>query len=80
MPMPNEGSQAKQSAAEQIFVLIEQEMEPGGIRDLWWNIRKELGEGGVESVRTYLDAEYQRRKAVVESALNELNDQLEEIT
>ena len=54
-------------------------MEAGGVRDLWLGIRQELAEGGPEAVRTYLASEYQTRKAIVQSALDELTKQLEEI-
>ena len=52
-------------------------MEPGGVRDLWLNLRNELSEGGPEAVRTYLESEYQRRKTIVQDALDELTNQLE---
>ena len=67
------------SAAEQIFAQIEEGMEPGAVRDLWLSLRRELNEGGLDKVRTYLDAEYKRRKATVEAALHDLSIQLEEI-
>lgn len=66
-----------ESGSEQIFVQIEEEMEPGGVRDLWLAVRRELNEGGPQSVRTYLEAEYKRRKAILQNALNEVSDQLE---
>ena len=75
--MPNDESKSSQSAAEQIFAQIEENMEPGGIRDLWLSLRNELSEGGPEAVRTYLESEYQRRKAIVQDALDELTNQLE---
>lgn len=65
-------------ASEQIFAQLEEDMEPGNIRDLWLSLRGELNEGGPERVRSYLQAEYERRKAIVQSALNELSNQLEE--
>ena len=67
---------ANVSASEQIFARIEEDMEPGDVRDLWLSLRTELNEGGPDSVRTYLDAEYKQRKADVESALDELSSQL----
>lgn len=76
--MPNEESKPAQSASEQIFGQIEQDLESGGVRDLWLNLRKELSEGGPEGVRTYLESEYQQRKAIVQTALDELTNQLEE--
>ena len=76
--MPDNECNLNESASEQIFVQLEESMEPGGIRDLWLSLRKELNEGGAERVRTYLDAEYERRKAIVRNALNELSNQLEE--
>ena len=77
--MSNEQSNPQESASDQIFGQIEQDLEPGGVRDLWLSLRKELTEGGSESVRTYLASEYQRRKAIVAIALDELTNQLEEI-
>lgn len=77
--MPNEESRSTQSASEQIFSQIEQNLEAGGVRDVWQNLRKELAEGGMGDVRTYLDAEYQRRKSFIQSALDELTNQLEEV-
>ena len=76
--MPNYESKSTQSASEQIFGQIEQDLEPGGVRDLWLSLRKELSEGGPDGVRTYLESEYQRRKAIVKTALDELTNQLEE--
>ena len=76
--MSDEESKSTQSASEQIFGQIEQDLEPGGVRDLWLNIRKELSEGGPGAVRTYLESEYQSRKAIVKTALDELTNQLEE--
>ena len=76
--MPNEESNLRKSASDQILEQIEQHLEPGGVRDIWLSLRKELYEGGAESVRTYLASEYQRRKAIVQSALDELTNQLEE--
>jgi hypothetical protein len=76
--MPNEDSKPTESASDQIFRHIEQNLEPGGVRDLWLSLRKELTEGGPEAVRTYLASEYQRRKAIVQIALDELTNQLEE--
>ena len=77
--MSDESSKSVQSASEQIFRKIEQDMEAGGVRDLWLGIRKELAEGGPEAVRTYLASVYQTRKAIVQSALDDLSNQLEEI-
>ena len=76
--MPNEESKSVPSASEQIFSQIEQDLEAGGVRDLWMGLRKELAEGGPEAVRTYFDSEYQRRKAIVQASLDELTNQLEE--
>ena len=76
--MSNEEMKPTHSASEEIFGRIEQDLKPGGVRDLWMGLRKELSEGGPESVRTYLDSEYQRRKSIVQTALEELTNQLEE--
>ena len=76
--MPDNESKPTEPASEQIFTQLEGDMESGGIRDLWLSLRRELNEGGPESVRTYLQAEYERRKAIVQSALNELSNRLEE--
>lgn len=76
--MSDEEQQPTQSASEQIFKLIEQDLDPGGVRDLWLSLQKELSEEGTEAVRTYLASEYQRRKSIVETALQELTNQLEE--
>lgn len=78
--MPNDELAPNQSASEQIFHQIEQNLEAGGVRDVWQSLRKELAsEGGLGNVKTYLDAEYQRRKGIIESALDELSDRLEEV-
>lgn len=66
-----------QSGSEQIFVQIEEDLEPGDVRDLWLALREELKEGGPQRVRTYLESEYNRRKAILQNALNEVSDQLE---
>ena len=76
--MPDNEGKSNESASEQMFVQIEEDIEPGGVRDLWLSIRKELNEGGAERVRTYLDAEYERRKTIVQSALSELSNRLKE--
>ena len=76
--MPDDGSTSAENATEQIYGQIEGELEAGGVRDLWLSIRRELAEGGPESVRTYLEAEYQTRKSIVQSALDELITRLEE--
>ena len=77
--MPKNESVSTQSASEQIFSQIEQSLEAGGVRDVWQNLQKELAEGGMANVRTYLDAEYQRRRSIIQSALDELSNQLEEV-
>ena len=66
-----------ESASEQIFMQLEQDMEPGGVRDLWQSLRRELAEGGPEAVRTYLESEYDRRQSIVHDALQDLASQLE---
>ena len=35
-----------ESASEQIFAKLEEDMEPGGVRDLWLSLQRELNEGG----------------------------------
>ena len=77
--MPEDEGKLTPSASEEIFVQIEEGLEPGPIRDLWWSLRSELADGGPDAVRTYLELEYQRRKAIVQGALEELSDQLESI-
>ena len=77
--MPKDELVSNQAASEQIFNQIEQNLEAGGVRDVWQNLRKELAEGGMGNVRTYLDAEYQRRKGIIQSALDELTHQLKEV-
>lgn len=77
--MAKDDSLPTQPASEQIFSQIEQSLEAGGVRDIWQSLRKELAEGGTGNVRTYLDAEYQRRKGIIQSALDELTNQLEEV-
>ena len=78
--MSKEETKPTEAASEQIFGQIEQLLEPGGVRDIWLSLRSELAEGGSEAVRTYLASEYQRRKAIVQGALDELTNQLEETT
>ena len=68
----------EESGSEQIFVQIEENLEPGGVRDLWLALRRELNEGGPQSVRTYMEAEYKRRKAILQNGLSEVSDHLEE--
>ena len=67
-------------ASEQIYGQIEENMEPGGVRDLWVNLRNELVNGGPQGVGSYLESEYQRRKGIVENALIALTSQFEEIS
>lgn len=77
--MSKDESVSTQSGSEQIFNQIEQNLEAGWVRDVWQNLRTELAEGGMGNVRTYLDAEYQRRKGIIQAALDELTNQLEEV-
>ena len=78
--MTGNSGKSNESASEQIFSQVEDDMEPGGVRDLWWGLRQELAEGGPEGVRTYLESEYEGRRAIVQHALEELSNQLEETT
>ena len=78
--MSNDAKNSAPSTSEQIFGQIEQNLEAGGVRDMWQNIRKELDENGTEGVRSYLELEYQRRKAIVQSAMDNLTSRLEETT
>ncbi len=78
--MPNDGDVSAPSASRQVFEQIEQNLEAGGGRDMWQNIRKELDENGTEGVRSYLDLEYQRRKSIVQSTMENLASRLEETT
>jgi len=66
-----------QSGSEQIFVQIEEDLQPGDVRDLWLALREELKEGGPQSIRTYLESEYMRRKTILQNALDEVSDHLE---
>ncbi len=43
--MPKDELVSNQAASEQIFNQIEQNLEAGGVRDVWQNVRKELAEG-----------------------------------
>ena len=78
--MPNGDDVSDPSASRQVFEQIEQNLEAGGGRDMWQNIRTELDENGTEGVRSYLDSEYQRRKAIVQSTMENLASRLEETT
>ena len=77
--MPKDELSSTKSGSEQIFNQFEQNLESGGVRDVWQSLRKEMAEGGMGNVRTYLDAEYLRRKAIIQSALTELTNRLEDI-
>lgn len=70
----------RESASEEIFANVEETLEAGSVRDLWWSVRSELAEEGPGAVRTYLQSEFQRRRAIVEDALQGLSKQLEDIT
>ena len=74
--MLHEESKTPQSTSEKIFSQIEQDLESGETRDLWLSLQEELSEKGSEGVRTYLESEYQRQKSIVETALNQLDNQL----
>ena len=78
--MTKEASKSAGLASEQIFSQIEENMEAGGVRDLWVNLRSELDYGGPQGVDSYLRAEYQRRKTIVQSAMDALSNQFEEIS
>ena len=78
--MTDNKNNPSESASEKIFVQLEENMDSGGVRDVWLSLRKELNEGGPESVRSYLEAEYERRKTIVQKELTELSHQLEETT
>ena len=77
--MSNEEKELAEQASERIYGQIEENMNPGGLRDLWQNIRSELDGGGPQSVGSYLETEYARRKTIVDTALSELASQFEEI-
>ena len=78
--MPNEEPTSPPPASEQIFAQIEENMGPGGVRDLWLNLRSELAGGGPQAVNSYLESEYRRRKAIVKDATDALSKQFEEIS
>lgn len=76
--MSNKNSTLTKSASNRIFSEFEQNLEAGGVRDMWLSIRQELTDGGPSAVHTYLESEYQRRTAKVKNALSDLKDQLKE--
>lgn len=78
--MTNESPKQTGLASEQIFSKIEENMEAGGVRDLWINLRSELDDGGPQAVESYLKAEYDRRKAIVGTALDALSNQFREMS
>ena len=65
--------------SEEIFTQVEENLLPGPVRDLWQSVRSELKHGGPESVKTYLQSEFERRKTATKNALNELRTRLQEI-
>ena len=72
-------SYPQQSASEEILTQVEESLAAGPVRDLWLGVRAELAENGPGAVRTYLQSEFQRRRSIVENALQELSSQLEDI-
>ena len=78
--MPKLDSNPSKPASEEIFTQIEEDLNPGPLRDLWWSIRGELSDGGPQSVRSYLKAEYERRYSSLKASLEELANRMKEIT
>ena len=76
--MASGGDVSGSSASRQVFEKIEQNLEAGGVRDMWQNIMKELEENGTDGVRSYLESEYERRKVSVQSAMESLKSRVEE--
>lgn len=76
--MSSGGDVSGSSASRQVFEKIEQDLEAGGVRDMWQNIMKELDENGTDGVCSYLESEYQRRKISVQSAMENLASRVEE--
>ena len=76
--MSNSEATASKPASQEIFAQVEQNLTPGPVRDLWWSVRSELGDGGPEAVRTYLQAEFERRRTILRDALEELTTRLQE--
>jgi len=65
--------------AEEVFQQVENSLEPGPSRDVWWALRTSLRDEGPAGVETYLNAEFQRRVDGLQENLEELTERLEEI-
>ena len=78
--MSESGSSDKVLAAEEIFLRVEQSLDPGPMRDMWRRMQSEMAEGGPDAVRTLLETEFESRHGNVLTALEELSNQLEDAT
>ena len=65
--------------SQELFQQVEEGLEPGSARDLWWGLRGELNEGGPGAVRTYLDAEFQGRETHLREEIQRLRTRFEEL-
>ena len=77
--MVNGESNPQKPVSEELLNQVEESLTAGPVRDLWLGVRAELAENGPGAVRTYLQSEFQRRRGIVENALQELSGQLEDI-
>ena len=78
--MPSGKAKSPLARAEAVYDQLEQDLDPGELRDLWLLLRQELSDGGLEAVTTYLDAEFEHLERDFKNALIELDSQLEGTT
>lgn len=78
--MTNSELGTSKSASDEIFANVEKSLDVGSTRDLWWSVRSELADNGPGAVRTYLQSEHQRRRAIVEELIQEISDQVQGIS
>lgn len=62
--------------AAEVFQQVEDSLEPGPARDIWWALRSSLRDEGPSGVETYLDAEFKRRLQDLQEAIDQVDERL----
>ena len=74
-----EASHAAGDKASDVFREVEESLEPGPVRDLWWALRSSLRDEGPSGVETYLQSEFTRRLKELELGIAEVETRLAEM-
>lgn len=77
--MSERDSARPSTKADEVFQQVENSLEPGHMRDVWWALRSCLRDEGPPGVDTYLDAEFRRRLDALQRGLDEVDERLGEM-